>query len=185
MERLGTQDPLESLALEVLKEREERRERRDHLELQDPPVPRDPLEKTVLRVTLDLLVSLETLVHPESLALLVLTEGRERKEKTVNLANLDPLVHREKPAHLDPLAREDPPELLEQRADKEKRAPRVRLELRAPLVRPAPWDPRDPLESPAQRAYVESLALSVNKDFLAPPDKMVHLDLWVPQVSPV
>lgn len=183
-ERQETPDHLESLALEDPKEREERRERLGHPEPQDHLERRDPLEMMGPRVTLDLLVSLETLDHPESLVSLVPTVEQERRERTERLVNLDLLVHREKPAHLAPLAREDPPELQERRADKERRALRVRLVLRGLRVRPDPSDLRAHPESPAPKVCAESPALSVNKDFLAPPDKTVHLDLWVPLVSP-
>lgn len=68
-----------------------------------------------------------------------------------NLDNLDHPDHQEKPAPLDPPEREDLRELLERRADKERRAPRVRLDLKAPQVKPDQSDPRDLQESPVPR----------------------------------
>lgn len=178
--RLETLDPLENLALEGLKEREVTRERRGHLELQGPRGPKGPLEMTDPRETLDQLVSQEILVLPVSPVLRVLTEAREKREKMANLVKLVPLVHLERQAHLDHLAREDLQEPRVQRAGKERRAPRVRLELRDHQVKRAPSGPRAPQGSQAQKVYEESLALSVNKDFLALPDKMALLDPWVP-----
>jgi len=185
MARLETLDHLESPALEVLKESEGIRESQGRLDLLAPPEPRGPLERTGPRATLVQLVSLGTRDPPESLVLLVPMVEPERKERTVKLASLAPLVHRERPAHLDPLEREDLREPPEQRADKERRAPRVRLELRGLLVRPALSGPRGRPGSLVQRVSAESLALSVNKDYLVHLDKMAHLDPWVLLVSRV
>jgi len=183
MARLETLDHLESLELEVLKASEERRARQGRLDQQDPPEPRAPRETTGPRETLVQLVSQEIRVPLVSPVLLVLMVEPERKERTVKLASLAPLVHREKPAHLDPLAREALRERPEQRADKERRAPRVRLELRGLPVKRGPSDPRARPESLVQKVSVESPGLSANKDFLVLLDKMDHLDPWVLPVS--
>ena len=72
-ERLETQDHLESLVLGAPEERPVRRENLALQELLDPPVPADPLEMMVPRVTLVLSDSQETQVPLVSLVLLVLT----------------------------------------------------------------------------------------------------------------
>lgn len=177
--RLETRDPLESLELGDLKARGERRARPDPLELPDLLVLKDPPEMTVQRVTLVLSDSLETPALLESPVSLALTENRERRERMVKPVSRDHRVLLEKPAHLDHLAREDLQAPPVQRAGKERRALRARLELRVRQVKQDQWAPRDHPESPVQRVSVESPALSVNKGCRAPQDKTVHLVPWV------
>lgn len=105
-------------------------------------------------------------------------EAQEKKERMESLVNLDLLVLLEKLAHQDLLAKEDPRGLLELKADKERRAPRVRQELRAHQVKLGQLALRALLESLVLKVYEESLVQWVNKDFLELLDKMAHLDQW-------
>jgi len=176
--KLETQDHLESLELGDLKAREEKKERLAPLVLPDLLVPKDPPEMMVQRATLVLSVFLETLVHLESQVLLAQMEKQERRERMVRLVNRDHRVHQEKLVHLAHLARGDLRGLLVQRAGKERKALRVRPVPRVQQVKQDQLGPRDLQESLVQRVYVESPALSVNKDCPAPQDKMVHLVPW-------
>lgn len=105
-------------------------------------------------------------------------EAQEKKERMESLVNLDLLVLLAKLAHQDLLAKEDPLGLLELKADKERRAPRVRQELRAHQVKLGQLALRALLESLVLKVYEESLVLWVNKDFLVLLDKTAHLDQW-------
>lgn len=69
-EKLATLDLLESLEPGARKVKEERRAKLVPLVLLDPQVPKDPLEMMAPRVTLALLVFLETPVHLVSQVLL-------------------------------------------------------------------------------------------------------------------
>lgn len=149
--RLETQDLPESLELGDPKARGVRREKPALPEPLVPLVLRDPPEMTVQRVTPVLSASLEILALLESLVLLARTESLARRERMVKPDNQDRRDHREKLAPQDPPAREDLQELLVRRADKERRAPRERLEQRVLQVKPDQSDPRDPPESPVLR----------------------------------
>lgn len=107
-----------------------------------------------------------------------------KKERMESLVNLDLLVLLEKLAHQDLLVKEDPRGLLELKADKERRAPRVRQELRVHQVKLDQLALKALLESLVLKVYEESLVLWVNKDFLVLLDKMAHLDQWDLLVSP-
>lgn len=182
--RPGTQGHKGRLEPGDLKVSEGRKERLAPLEVLDLRVPKDHLEMTVQRATLDPLDSLETLVHLESQVLLALMERPERKERMGRPVKRDLQVHQEKLAHLDHLAREGLWGLLVQRAGKERRAPRVRPVPRVQQAKPDRLDHRDLQESPARRVCVESLVLSVNKDCPALQDKMAPLVPWVLLVFP-
>lgn len=95
-----------------------------------------------------------------------------------SLVNLDLLVLLEKPAHQDLLAKEDPRGPLELKADKERRAPRVRQDLRVHQVKLDQLALRVPLESLVLKVYEESPVLWVNKDFLVLLVKTALLDQW-------
>lgn len=102
-----------------------------------------------------------------------------------SLVSRDHQAHQEKLDHPDHLAREDPRELLEQRAGKERRALRVKPALRVQQVKLDQSDLKDLQESPDLRVYEESPALWENKDCPEPQDRTVHLVPWVLLVSPV
>lgn len=95
-----------------------------------------------------------------------------------NLVNLDPLVHLEKRDHQDLLASAEARGLLVLKADKERRAPRVRPDPRVHQVKLDQLALRGLLESLVLKDLEEFLALWVNKGFLVLLDKMAHLDRW-------
>ncbi|CAL8324019.1 unnamed protein product, partial [Boreogadus saida] len=169
-ERLGTQGPPESPESEDQKVREEIRARPGPRGPPDLQGPRDRLETTARRATLDRLDSRETQAHLERPVLLARMEDLERRERMESRARLDLRAHRERLDHRDLQEREDPMELQGPRAGKERRAPRVRLDQRGLQARLVRWDPRDPLGSLARKVYAESLAQSANKD--GPPGPM-------------
>lgn len=148
---LATPARLESPALEALKERSERRERLAPREQQDPPEDEDRPEMMARKETLARLDSLETLVPLVSPALLVLMVCPATREMMEKLDSLVLLVRPEKLEYRDLLANGDPLEKPDQRADKERKEPRARPELRALSVKLDPWDLRDLLEKPVRR----------------------------------
>lgn len=74
-------------------------------------------------------------------------EKQERRERMESPVSRDLQAHQERLDHPDHLAREDPRELLEQRAGKERRALRAKLALRVQQVKPDQSDLRDLQES--------------------------------------
>lgn len=148
---LATPARLERPVLEALKVRLERRERLALREQQDPLEDEDRPEMTARKETLARLDSLETLVplvSPASLVLMVCPVIREMMEK---LDSLVLLVRPEKLEYRDLLANGEPLEKPDRRADKERKEPRVKPELRALWVKLDQWDLRDLLEKPVQR----------------------------------
>ncbi|CAL8399516.1 unnamed protein product [Arctogadus glacialis] len=113
--------------------------------------PRDRLETTAPRATLDRLDSRETQALLERPVLLARMEDLERRERMESRARLDLRAHRERLDHQDLQEREDPMELQGPRAGKERRAPRVKLDQRGLQARLVRWDPRDPLGSLARK----------------------------------
>lgn len=110
MVKLETRVQVESLVFQASEARRVRREILAHLELLDPPVPEDPLEMTVQRVTLVPSASRETQVHLVSLVLLVLMVYPVTKEMMEMLDNLALLVHLGRLEYQDLLAKGEPPE---------------------------------------------------------------------------
>lgn len=175
--KLATQDHMESLVSEDPEENLVRREKLAHLELLDPPVPADPLEMTVPRVTLVLSASQETLVPLESLVLLVLTVYQVTKGTMEMLGNLALQV---RPVRLEYQDLQAKGVLLDQqvrRADKEKRDQREKLVPRVLMGKLDLWDLRGLLENLVLRDCVEFLVLLVSKDCLVLLVKTALLDL--------
>lgn len=135
-------DCRETSALRVQEASVERRVNPDLLVLLGLPVPKAPLEMTVLKAVLVQVVSLVTLVLQASLVLLVWMVPqvtREMTEKLVNRVHLDPLVRQ---VHRAPQEREVPLDLPGLREDRVRKEPRESLVWRVHLERPALLDPR-------------------------------------------
>lgn len=130
LERLATQDRLESLVSEAPEERLVRREKPAHQGLLDHPAVADPLEMTVPRVTLVLLASQEILAHLVSLVLLALMVYQVTKEMMERPGNLALQVHPVKLEYQDLPANGDLLDKRVRKANKEKRDPREKPEQR-------------------------------------------------------
>lgn len=107
------------------------------------------------------------------------TEEPERRARMVKLARRDLRDPLEKPDPLGLQEREAHQELLEVRAGKERKVPRVRPVQKALPVKPDQWDPRGPLESPVLKVYVESQDQLENKVYQEHQVKMAPLVPWV------
>lgn len=173
------QDHQESLVQEDPKVSLERKGKLALLELQDPLVQEDPLEMMVPKETQVLLASLEIqvlLVSPEQEDWMAFPETREMMERPVSLVHL---VHLVKLVLQDPLESEVLLAQLVQKADKARRAQRVRPVLKDQRAKLGLWAPRGLLESLELKAYVASRGLWVSRDFLELLAKTVLLDHWV------
>lgn len=142
---------LESPALAAVKVRLERRARLGPREPLDQQEVEAHPETTAPKETPARLDSQETPVPLVSPALAVSMVFLVTREMTEKLDSLVLLVHLVKLEYRDPLANGDPPEKPDRRAGKERREPRVKLELKESLVKLDQWDLRDLLEKPELR----------------------------------